>query len=423
MLLILSLLGVGLFIYRRALFFMVFVPVGFVPFSYARLRLHAMLENLLGPSHSFFRFAIWFGVVCDIILAIQFTAARLSDPLPLIHAPGISWIGAVWYSAYVILFLGYMFLSAWTVGLRFLKRLFRASKSNPNDLVSPDRRQFLQQATALGAATPFLFSLSGVKTSYDFQVEERELVLAHWPRGLDGLRVAHLSDIHVGGYMNRDRLLRMASLTNEAKPDVVLHTGDFLTHRIGNFDKPLYEALGKIQAPYGQWACLGNHDFDNPIRFVRLLRQAGVTTLRNELITLSIDDHQLEIVGLDYFRHSADRYATILRAWESRGSRILLNHDPRGFSLLPDNCANLVLSGHTHGGHVGIQVGQDTVLSVVGLLGIPDQGVFKRGDMQMFVTRCVGFYGYPMRLGIAPEIAMLTLRAPQSREQVITGRA
>ena len=196
-----------------------------------------------------------------------------------------------------------------------------------------------------------------------------------------------------------------------------------MTHRIGDFDKPLYEALAQIQAPYGQWACLGNHDFDNSTRLVHLLRQAGVKTLRNELVTLTIDGHRLEIVGLDYFLRipgtSTDRYATILRAWQPRQPtpRLLLNHDPRGFYLLPDNCADLVLSGHTHGGHVGIQLGQDTVLSVVGLLGIPDQGIFQRADMRMFVTRCVGFYGYPMRLGIAPEIAILTLRSPQNIAQ------
>jgi predicted MPP superfamily phosphohydrolase len=71
-----------------------------------------------------------------------------------------------------------------------------------------------------------------------------------------------------------------------------------------------------------------------------------------------------------------------------------------------------VLSGHTHGGHVGIQLGPSRALTVVGLLGLPDQGLFARGDMRMFVTRCVGFYGYPMRVGIPPEIAVLVLRAP-----------
>jgi predicted MPP superfamily phosphohydrolase len=71
-----------------------------------------------------------------------------------------------------------------------------------------------------------------------------------------------------------------------------------------------------------------------------------------------------------------------------------------------------VLSGHTHGGHIGVQLGRSRALTVVGLLGLPDQGLFERGDMRLFVTRCVGFYGYPMRVGIPPEIAVLVLRTP-----------
>ncbi len=413
--LILGVLAMGLLFYRRALYFSLFVPVGFVPFSYARLRLHAGLERVWGSARHLPQFALWFGLGCDAILAAQFLTARWSDALPVLHAPGISWLGAIWYSAHLLLAFGYLVLDGWTLGRRGLHRLLPPTA--PAGLPSPDRRRFLQQAGVLGVATPFAFSASGIKTSYDFQVEERELVLPHWPPALDGLRVAHLSDIHVGGYMNRRRLLHMAALTNSAGADVVLHTGDFLTHRVGDFDIPLYEALAQIRAPYGQWACLGNHDFDNPTHLVSLLRQAGVATLRNELVSLSIDGHRLDIVGLDYFLRIPgslpERYASVLRTWPSQAPRLLLNHDPRGFALLPAGCADLVLSGHTHGGHVGLQLGQDTLVSVVGILGIPDQGIFQRGDMRMFVTRCVGFYGYPMRLGIAPEIALLTLRAPR----------
>jgi predicted MPP superfamily phosphohydrolase len=427
--LILGILGMGLFFYRRALFFAAFVPIGFVPFSYARLRLHAALEQVFDSSRTLFQVIIWLGVVCDVILASQFLTARFSEPVPVIHAPGMSWVGSIWYSAYALLFMGYMGFELWKLIARFVTRQFRSAENTPDTqnmidtmdtLPSPARRQFIQQVGVLGAGVPFVFSLSGVKTSYDLQVEEQDVTLPHWPQELDGLRVAHLSDIHVGGYMDRAQLLHMAALTNSAKPDIVLHTGDFLTHRTGEFDRPLYEALAQIQAPYGQWACLGNHDYDAPRRLVSLLSQAGVRTLRNELVTLSIDGHALEVAGLEYFLRipgtSTDRYATLFNAWGPRKPvpRLLLNHDPRTFYIFPESCADLVFSGHTHGGHVGVQFAQNTAVTMVGLVGIPDQGIFARQDMRMYVTRCVGFYGYPMRLGIAPEVAILTLRAPQS---------
>ncbi|HEV8717778.1 MAG TPA: metallophosphoesterase [Candidatus Binatia bacterium] len=423
--LLLAAVVLGTLVFRRGFFLLVLVPIAFVPFSYARLRFHIYLEQLLRASPQtaavfFLLFGI--GVLLDCVMVAQLLTARSGSDIALLYGAGISWVGAIWFSAHALLFLGYAFIGFARLSRRALS-LALHYKRNRSEIfspapVSPERRQFLQQLGVLGAGAPFFFSLSGVKLSYDFRVEEREIVLPHWPQALDGLRVAHLSDIHVGSGMNRARLLRVVALTNAARPDLVVHTGDFLTHRSGDFDTPLYEALAQIKAPYGQWACLGNHDWDTPERLVRGLSQAGVTTLRNSLVTLSLNGQPLEIAGLDFLfaplgtggRH----YADIVRSWGPRRSvpRLLLNHAPQAFSALPRGCADLVLSGHTHGGHVGVQLGRDHALTVVGLCGIPDQGLFRRGDMHLFVTRCVGFYGYPMRLGIPPEIALLTLRAP-----------
>ena len=67
-----------------------------------------------------------------------------------------------------------------------------------------------------------------------------------------------------------------------------------------------------------------------------------------------------------------------------------------------------------------MQLGSGHAITIVGLAGIPDQGVYRRGDMRLFVTRCVGFYGYPMRVGIPPEIAVLTLRSPRRDQRDAT---
>jgi predicted MPP superfamily phosphohydrolase len=423
--LLLAAFVLGTFVFRRAFFLLVLVPVAFVPFSYARLRFHTYLERLLGVhtrTASLFFLLVWLGVLLDCVMVAQLLTARSGSDIPILYWAGISWVGAIWFSAHSLLFLGYMLIDFGRLSRRVVRWALQYKWNRDGSFsaapVSPERRQFLQHLGVLGAGTPFFFSLAGVKLSYDFRVEERELVLPHWPQALDGLRVAHLSDIHVGSGMDRARLLRVAALTNAARPDLVVHTGDFLTHRSGSFDAPLYEALARISAPYGQWACLGNHDFDDPEQLVHRLNRAGVTTLRNTLVTLSIDGHPLEVAGIDFlfgpFGTDKRRYADIVRSWGPRRPvpRLLLNHDPRAFSTLPHQCADLVLSGHTHGGHVGIQLGRDYALTVVGLCGIPDQGIFHRGDMRMFITRCVGFYGYPMRLGIPPEIALLTLRAP-----------
>lgn len=150
--------------------------------------------------------------------------------------------------------------------------------------------------------------------------------------------------------------------------------------------------------------------------------------LRNRLTRVDVGGHAVEIGGSEFFFGRASRgarYARVIADWGPRDGtpRLLLNHDPSAFAALPSDAANLVLSGHTHGGHVGIQLGRSRALTVIGLLGLPDQGLFARGDMRLFVTRCVGFYGYPMRVGSSPEIAVLVLRTPRSSADSTPARA
>lgn len=419
-LLLAAALWLGFAVSRRGFLLAGLVPVAFAPFSYARARLHRTLTHNLDISRAAPLAVL--GCLLDAVMVAELLTSRSPATFDFLRGPFVAWIGPVWFSAFAFLFVGYalaaLLRGAARLGAKAATVARPRAASPETALAMPERREFLRQFGVVGAGVPFFVSLSGVRLSYDFRVEEKEIVLPHWPAALDGLRVAHLSDIHVGGEMNRERLFEVARLTNESRPDLVLHTGDFLTHRAGNFDAPLYEALAAISAPLGQWACLGNHDYDDPIRFVEKLRGAGVTVLRDRLARIAVRGRALEIAGLDYVLPAAGREAAYHRrvgAWKERGDtpRILLNHDPSGFFALPDDAADLVLSGHTHGGHVGVQLGPSAAVTVIGLVGLPDQGVFTRGPMRMFVTRCVGFYGYPMRVGIPPEIALLTLRAPR----------
>src|SRR5262245_39872268 len=279
----LLLMGIGLGLAAtgtgRALFVVARGPVAFAPSAYARLRLHRELSEVLGARRMALIAVL--GAALDAVTVAQLLTARAADAAAWLSGPAIGWIGPVWFSAHALLFLGYALL-----GLgRTVRSLVRRALAQPRAITAPaivgdgpvlGRRQFLQQYGVVGATAPFAISLTGVPLSYDFRVDEHEITLPNWPRELDGLRVAHLSDIHVGGGMDRDRLRRVVELTNATRPHLVAHTGDFLTHRSGDFDAPLYEALATIHAPHGQWACLGNHDFEDSDGLTRKLGKAGV---------------------------------------------------------------------------------------------------------------------------------------------------
>ncbi|MBX3023944.1 metallophosphoesterase [bacterium] len=411
---------------RRAWLLALLVPTAFAPVAYARLRLFARLAAPLRRRPALIAVAASLAVAADAVMVAQLLTARAAAGVAWLQAPGVEWIGPVWFSTHALAALAYGARGLLRLPLGALRRVAAAMRRGAPtpDAEAPrlGRRELLRQMGVLGAAAPFAVSLSGVPLSYDFRVEEHEIELPRWPPALDGLRIAHLSDIHVGGAMDRARLQRVAALTAAARPDLVVHTGDFLTHRSGDFDAPLYEALATLRPRHGQFACLGNHDFDDPERLAARLGAAGVTVLRDALTTLRIAGHAVEIAGLDFGFDRGARAASAARRigrWPRRSGapRLLLLHDPTEFALLPAGCADLVLSGHTHGGHIGVQLGPQRAITVVGLAGFPDQGVFRRGEMRLFVTRCVGFYGYPMRVGIPPEIAVLTLRAPASRDR------
>ena len=402
---------------QRGLLFVPMVLILFLPYSYARLRLQRVVEQHAGKSAAWLLAVL--GVGFDAVIVVQLLNARgPTIGSKLFVTSGLPWAGPVWYSAHLLLFLGYSAAAVVRGVTSPLRRRFaerRPTVDSTGDLMLA-RRELLQRGGLVAATLPFGISLSSVSLSYDFRVERHEVVLPHWPRELDGLTIAHLSDIHVGGSMNRERLRRVAELTNAARPDLVIHTGDFLTHRLGDFDAPLYEALSRMHAPYGQWACLGNHDFDDVNRLVRRLGDCSVRTLRDQNVAVVVQGQQLEMSGVDFqfrFPGRAASYDRILSSFGERRAvpRILLNHDPTTFHGLPENCADVVLSGHLHGGQVGVQLSSTSAITVVGLAGLPDQGIFSRGDMRMYVTRGVGFYGYPMRIGIPPEIALLVLRS------------
>ena len=231
------------------------------------------------------------------------------------------------------------------------------------------------------------------------------------------LTIVQISDPHLGPFMSVARLRAIAERAVAAKPDLVLLTGDFLTMESQSDPDLLLDALAPLrQMPGRVFACHGNHDHEAPAIVARAMRDNGIQLLIDASADVDTDAGPVQIVGVDFaFR---DRRAHLERVCAAHprkagATRIVLLHDPGAFRHLPEGQADLVLSGHTHGGQIGL-LSLGLGWTFLRLFGdrIPDHGFWARGTDRMYVHRGTGHYGFPLRLGVPAEESLLRVHRP-----------
>ena len=226
--------------------------------------------------------------------------------------------------------------------------------------------------------------------------------------GLDGVRVGHLSDIHVRGGVHPRALHHAVERLNALQPDVVLLTGDYVCLSAGPLPR-LTEALRKLAAP--AWAVLGNHDhWAGAHRVRRGLEAAGVEVLRNEYREVSVRGAALHLVGVDDPVTGRADAARAFAGVPPGATALCLVHAPRALAAVAPHAPALVLCGHTHGGQLYVR-GLTPWLSA--RLGVPHlAGLFHVDGAWLYVSRGLGA-SVPVRLGAPREFACLTLRSAQ----------
>jgi predicted MPP superfamily phosphohydrolase len=241
------------------------------------------------------------------------------------------------------------------------------------------------------------------------RVVEREMKVPGLDPRFDGFRIAHLSDLHIGALTPRSWGLAWARLSNGTSPDLAVVTGDMVTSGTG-FHEDIADVVAALRAKHGVYASMGNHDyFGEPEPLVGLLRARGVNVLRNEGVVIERDGARLWLAAIDDTWTRRDDLALALAGRPMGATAVLLAHDPAHFERAADAGANVVLSGHTHGGQVALPFLADAVnLAVV----YPRYRVrfYRRGRSVLYVHPGLGTTGPPMRLGVAPEITVLVLR-------------
>lgn len=264
-------------------------------------------------------------------------------------------------------------------------------------------------------------------THNDWKLTHRKLHLPRLPKGFDGLRIAQLSDLHFYEYTDPAYYRTIIDATNELAPDVIFMTGDVVHY--GNKYLPLAaEHLSRLDAKIDKYAVLGNHDHHDGGKgrhVAEMLTELGFEVLVNENTVLTHPEtaERLWIAGVDDWKNGKpDLEAALTGVPSTEEATILLSHNPLMFDPVhrhPRHQVDLVVSGHTHAGHVYIPILWLIYRYVFQMKY--RYGLFQRGKTQLHVTSGVGsaaFYvtlpglkfGFPrFRYNTHPEIACLEL--------------
>jgi len=259
------------------------------------------------------------------------------------------------------------------------------------------------------------------------KVFREQIGIGTLPPSFSGLKIVQISDIHLAGfYKQPDHIRDVVELVNRLGPDLILFTGD-MVHNFSEEMDPFITVLSQLSAPLGKYAILGNHDYghyyswkseqaerDNLERVKDQIRAAGFDLLLNEHRTISLNGDSLELVGVENWgKPPFPQEGDLSKAMEGSAPdlvKILLSHDPSHWNLKVrgKEPIALTLSGHTHGMQFGIEIGN--------FRWSPSRwtykqwaGLYRENGQYLYVNRGLGYTGFPGRVGIRPEITLLTL--------------
>lgn len=346
----------------------------------------------------------------------------------------VGWTPIVAYSLgmFVALLSGQLLM----ICLLFLEDLSRGASSLLHFFTSdqkihfPQRRKFVSQmAIALGAI-PFSSLLYGMyKGRYNFRVLNYTLEYENLPDGFDGFQITQISDLHCGSFDNTKKVAYGLDLIDKQKSDLVLFTGDMVNNK-ANEARPWVEFIAKIKAPYGKFSVLGNHDYgdysdweneahkkQNMEEMYQIHQDMGFDLLLNESRYIEKNGDRIALVGVENwgagrFKKAGDLEKSISKI-EPNDFKILLSHDPSHWEaeVIPHAYPfHLTLSGHTHGFQFGIEIPGWIKWSPIQWRYKQWAGIYENKEQKLNVNRGFGYLAYPGRVGIWPEITVITLK-------------
>ncbi len=326
-----------------------------------------------------------------------------------------------------LLVVGFLFIDDVRRGFNFIQHQFVG-----NSPLDPSRSRFLTQMGLMIGAVPFVSLLWGVvRNPYRYTLFKETVRIPNLPKALEGLRIVQISDIHTGSFLLKEPVRNSVDLINAQKPDLVFFTGD-LVNSVAREAEPFLDVFDKIQAKYGVYSVLGNHDYgdyaqweqpaDKEANFELLKSihaQLGWDLLLNEHRLLEVNGEKLAVIGVEnYSAHPRfPKYGDLAKAHagtDSAALKLLLSHDPSHWLDQVSNSFKdiaITFSGHTHGMQFGVEIPGLIKWSPIKYVYKQWAGLYQQGHQYLYVNRGLGYLGYPGRVGILPEVTVLELKA------------
>ena len=298
----------------------------------------------------------------------------------------------------------------------------------------PPRNIYISEAAVALAGAMFAVIMFGLTRGRHFYKVRRETLYFHdLPEAFDGFTITQLSDIHSGSFSNAKGVLKGLDLVNAQDSDLLLFTGDLVNHRAIEMD-PWISDFTKLKAPYGKYSVLGNHDYGDYIRWEspaakmanlerlkEIHAEMGFTLLLNEAVTIKKHGGSLALIGVENWgKGGFHKYGDLKRATADvpdSAFKILLSHDPSHWDAVTldhHQHVHLTLAGHTHGMQFGLEL-FGFKWSPIKYVYKQWAGLYEQGGKYLYVNRGFGYHGLKGRIGMWPEITVLTLRRDNGR--------
>ena len=304
--------------------------------------------------------------------------------------------------------------------------------SNPEITSSEEgvsRSKFLATTGLVMAAVPVIsLSWGIISGAHDYRVRRIKLPIKNLPRALEGLRIGQLSDIHSGSFWNKTAVKGGVQMLQDEKVDLAFFTGDLVNNRATEMQE-WGSVFAKVNAPLGVYSVFGNHDYGDYVQWesnaakqknledlATIHKNMGWNLLMNEHKQISVDGEFLNIIGVENWGAKArfPKYGKLDLAMQNlpeSSINVLLSHDPSHWQaevLTKYQNIDLTLSGHTHGMQFGVDI-PGFKWSPVQYLYDEWAGLYQSAEQFLYVNRGFGYLGYPGRVGILPEISVITL--------------